>query len=102
MCRGYYGSFANKFNAKIVCSDFDTNYVGGGTPSTIKLAFKIKNPTVAVAPVTFTMGTALSIPLIIYSESLTTRRKTNYNYIDNAIYVYNSNHNIFFCIKIIF
>lgn len=46
----------------------------------IKIAFKITNPTVTVT-------NPIMIPLIIYSESLSTRRKTNYNYIENGIYV---------------
>lgn len=75
ICRGYNGSAINKFNAKIVCSDFNVNYLANYS---MKIAFKITNPTVT---------TPIMIPLIIYSESLSTRRKTNYNYIENGIYV---------------
>jgi len=49
----------------------------------LKFAFTLKNPIVATG--------ALNIPLIIYSEASVSAspalRKTNYNYIENAIYV---------------
>lgn len=53
----------------MVCSNFNSDISSSG--SAIKFAFKITNPVVA-------SGKTMLIPLEIYSEQSSTRRKTNY------------------------
>lgn len=77
-CQFFLGSSSKDHPAKIVCGSLN---LGAGTipaGSILKFAIKIQNPNSAVQ---------ISLPMAIYTYDPVNQVKTNFNFVDNAVYL---------------
>ena len=77
-CQFFLGSSTTQRAAKIVCGSLN---LGVGTipvGSILKFAIKIQNPNSAVQ---------ISLPIVVYTHDPVNQVKTNFNFVDNAVYL---------------
>lgn len=76
-CRLFQGDQTNGKSARIVCGKFLSTITSA---QTLHFAFKVVNPTVSPQ---------ISIPFFIYSQNTNTMFKSNFNTVENAVYLRN-------------
>lgn len=77
-CKMFQGDQTNGKSARIICGAFASS-VSVGTY--ISFGFKVRNPSIAVSQ--------RSVPIIVYTEDIGQRYKTNYMLVENAILIRN-------------
>lgn len=82
-CRLFYGDQANSKPGKIVCGQFSTTITSG---QVLFFAFTIGNPS------SFT-GNQVSIPFFVYSMEQGTTYRTNFDVIENAVFLRKDSYN---------
>ena len=78
-CRLFHGDQGNSKAARIVCGDFSQSIENN---ELLWFAFKVTNPSVSPQ---------ISIPFFIYSMDLDTMFKSNFNTVENAVYLRTAN-----------
>lgn len=78
-CNLFYGDSTNNKPAKIVCGGFTSTITSS---QLLFFAFKVKNPSSY-------SGTQISIPFFIYSQQQGTAYKSNFDVIENAVFLRN-------------
>lgn len=82
-CRIYHGDQARAVPARVVCGFLAVNLAN---PSIIRFAFGFVNPPAITGP---SVPSQISLPLIVYSYDPFLFKKTNFNLVNTALFVYN-------------
>ena len=83
-CRIYHGDQANHKPAKIVCGKFSETI---DNTKSILYAIEVINPSVS-------SGSQFAIPFIVYTQNLAPLYKSNYNLVENAVYLRTYTHSV--------
>lgn len=76
-CRIYHGDQTNHKPVKIICGKFTQSFEN---TETILFAIEVINPSISLT-------NQISIPFIVYTMDLGKQYRTNYNLVENAVYL---------------
>lgn len=82
-CRLYHGDQLRAVPAKLVCGFLTSNLIN---TAIIRFAFTFVNPPPITGPSIFSQ---ISLPIIVYSYDPFLFKKTNFNLVNTALFVYN-------------